>query len=160
MTGTLIRAAWFAAIYLLVLSSVEVGDVAVAVVLGLAVAVSLGRRGASRPDTPPLAQRARASAGVVLATAAEVVRGTWRTVRFCLGEPGRPGFVEIPRGDRSRGRVALWGVLTGEAPDEYPVDVDEERDVLVVHLLDASDPEAVRARHARTDERWHRRVVR
>lgn len=160
MTGTLIRAAWFAAIYLLVISSIAVGDVVVGVVLGLAVAVGLGRRGASHPGTPPLAQRARAAAGMMLMTGAEVVRGTWRTVRFCLGEPGRPGFVEIPRGDRSAGRVALWGVLTGEAPDEYPVDVDEERDVLVVHLLDASDPEAVRARHARADERWYRRVVR
>ena len=58
-----------------------------------------------------------------------------------------------------RGRVALWGVLTGEAPDEVPVDVDEARDVLIVHLVDASDPDAVRARHQRAYERWQRRVV-
>ena len=62
--------------------------------------------------------------------------------------PAAPGFVEIPRGDRSRHGVALWGVLTGEAPDEIPVDVDERRRVLIVHLVDAGDPAAVRARHA------------
>jgi multisubunit Na+/H+ antiporter MnhE subunit len=96
---------------------------------------------------------------MVLSTAAEVVRGTWRTARFCLGAPAKPGFVEIPRGDRSPARVALWGVLTGEAPDEYPVDADADRNVLLVHVLDARDPDAVRARHARADERWQRTVV-
>jgi multicomponent Na+:H+ antiporter subunit E len=68
-------------------------------------------------------------------------------------------LVEIPQGDRSPDGVALWGVLTGEAPDEIPVDVDDRRRVLIVHLIDASDPAAVRARHARTHERWQRRVV-
>jgi hypothetical protein len=54
--------------------------------------------------------------------------------------------------------VALWGVLTGEAPDEVPVEVDEARGVLLVHLVDASDPGAVRARHERASAR-QRRVV-
>jgi len=43
-------------------------------------------------------------------------------------------------------------VLTGEAPDEVVVDVDEERDLLIVHLVDAHDPEGVRERHRRTHE--------
>jgi multisubunit Na+/H+ antiporter MnhE subunit len=85
--------------------------------------------------------------------------GSWRTARFCLRGTGQPGFVEIPRGERSRHQVALWGVLTGEAPDEVPVDVDEERDVLIVHLVDASDPDAVRDRHRRAWENAQRRVV-
>jgi multicomponent Na+:H+ antiporter subunit E len=88
-----------------------------------------------------------------------MVRGSWRTARFCLRGGGQPGFVEIPRGDRSPNAVALWGVLTGEAPDEVPVDVDEERDVLIVHLVDASDPDAVRERHRRAYERAQRKVV-
>ena len=71
----------------------------------------------------------------------------------------RPGFVEIPRGGRSRRAVALWGVVTGEAPDEVPVDVDEERDVLIVHLVDASDPDTVRERHRLAYERAQRKVV-
>jgi hypothetical protein len=62
---------------------------------------------------------------------------------------GASGFVEIPRDGRSDRDVALWGLVTGEAPDEIVVDVDEERDVLVVHLTDARDPDAVRARHRR-----------
>jgi multisubunit Na+/H+ antiporter MnhE subunit len=158
MTGTVLRSAWFAAIYLLVISSVAPGDVLIAVVLGVSAGVALRPRpAAATPE--PVAVRARGAGGMVLSTAADVVRGTWRTARFCLGAPASPGFVEIPRGDRSPSRVALWGVLTGEAPDEYPVDVDDERDVLIVHLLDCTDPDAVRARHARADERWQRKVV-
>ena len=67
-------------------------------------------------------------------------------------------IVEIPRDDRSRSNVALWGVLTGEAPDEVPVEVDEARGVLLVHLVDASDPPSVRARHAHATAR-QRKVV-
>src|SRR5690606_7970060 len=108
-----------------------------------------------RPGTAPAVSTLPALAGVaglVATTAADMARGSWRVVRFCLGGPAQPGFVEIPRGERSDGAVALWGVLTGEAPDEYPVEVDDERDVLIVHILDASDPDAIRARHARNYE--------
>ena len=55
--------------------------------------------------------------------------------------------------------MALWGVLTGEAPDEIVVDVDETRGILVVQVLDASDPDAVRDRHARTTSAGSGRVV-
>jgi multisubunit Na+/H+ antiporter MnhE subunit len=87
-----------------------------------------------------------------------MVRGSWRVVRFCLGAPARPGIVEIPRDDRSRANAALWGVLTGEAPDEVPVEVDEERGMLLVHLVDAGDADAVRARHARSSVRQRKAV--
>jgi multisubunit Na+/H+ antiporter MnhE subunit len=100
-----------------------------------------------------------AAGGLLAQTAAEMARGSWRVARYCLGGEGSPGLVEVPQGDRSRHAIAVWGVLTGEAPDEIPVDVDEQRRVLIVHLVEASDPAAVRDRHARTHERWLRRVV-
>ena len=152
MTGILLRGAALAAMYLLVLTSVAVGDVVIGCVLGVAVAYALRPR-SPVPETLSVA-RLRAAAGLLARTAAEVVRGSWRTARFCLGDTADPGMVEIPRAGRSPVDVALWGVLSGEAPDEVVVDVDEERDVLVVHLLDAGDPAAVRARHAQSYERW------
>jgi multisubunit Na+/H+ antiporter MnhE subunit len=126
--------------------------------LGLAVALALRPRGATaRKPAPAPAARVAAAAVTLLTTAEEMVRGSWRTARFCLGRPSAPGFVEIPRGDRSPAGVALWGALTGEAPDEIVVDVEDE--VLVVHLLDAGDPGAVRERHRRAHERHLRKVV-
>ena len=155
----LLRAVALTAIYLLVLTSAAPGDVLVGGVLAVVVAVALRPRGpAPRGPAPPLA-RLGAAVGVVVQTVAEMVRGSWRVVRFCLGSSGEPGFVEIPRGERSPGSVALWGVLTGEAPDEIVVDVDETRDVLIVHLVDAGDPDGVRERHRRVYERTQRKVV-
>jgi multisubunit Na+/H+ antiporter MnhE subunit len=160
MIRVLIQAVFLTAIYLLVLTSAKPGDALTGFVLGLALAVALRPRfPGHRPATPSLAGFL-ALGSTLVSTAVEMVIGSWRTARFCLGRGGRPGFVEIPREGRSRRAVALWGVLTGEAPDEVPVDVDEERDVLIVHLVDASEPDAVRERHRRTYERSLRKVVR
>ena len=159
MIRVMIQALAFMGIYLLVLTSAKLGDALLGLALGAGLAVALRPRGArAGSGTPTLA--ALLALGPVLArTAVEMAVGSVRTARFCLGLGGRPGLVEIPRDGRSRHAVALWGVLTGEAPDEVPVDVDEDRDVLIVHLVDASDPEAVRDRHRRAWERAQRKVV-
>ena len=159
MTRILLRAAGLAGVYLLVLTSLAPGDV----LIGAAARARRRRRAAPAP-TP--------RAAAALRPRARAAPGCWRRrpPRWCAAAGASrasasaaraaPGFVEIPRGDRTRRDVALWGVLTGEAPDEIVVDVDEERDVLVVHLVDAGDPDAVRARHARTHERWRGEAVR
>ena len=159
MTRVLTQALFLMGIYLLVMTSAKPGDAIAGLLLGLVLAVALRPR---LPGPRPAAPRPAAlvALGRVLAlTAVEIARGSWRTAGFCLRGGGHPGFVEIPRGDRSRHAVALWGVLTGEAPDEVPVDVDEERDMLIVHLVDASDPDAVRERHRRAYERAQRKLV-
>lgn len=159
MTGILARTAALTAIYLLVLTSVDPGDVLIGALLGLALAVALRPRRAPRHRGASLA-RAVATGAAVLRTAREMVGGSWRVVRFCLGARCSPGFVEVPRGDRTRHELALWGLLTGAAPDEVVVDVDRARDVMLVHLVDSRDADAVRERHRRDHERWRRRVAR
>lgn len=160
MIGFALRAAGLTAVYLLVLTSLAPGDILVGAALGVTLAAALRGGRHARPRRAPSLGALRAAATVGAQTAAEMVRGSWRVVRLCLGAPCAPGLVEIPRGDRTRTEVAVWGVLTGEAPDEVVVDVDEERDVLVVHLVDASDPDAVRERHRRNHERTRRQVER
>lgn len=157
MIRFLVRVVALLAVYLLVLTSVAPGDIVVGAVVAAAV-VAVAGRSAERPAAGWL-RWTTATVATLVSTGIDIVVGTVRTVRFVLGGPASPGFVEIPRDDRSPEAVALWGLLTGEAPDEYPVDVDAGRDVLIVHVLDASDPEAIRARHARTRERWQRDVV-
>ncbi|MEX2194591.1 MAG: Na+/H+ antiporter subunit E [Thermoleophilaceae bacterium] len=161
MTPIVLRATGLTAVYLLVLSSLAPGDVVIGGLLGLAVAFALrsrdrhgsGQRAAASPAT-----RLRAAGVVLLQTAAEITRGSWRTARFCLGAATEPGLLEIPRAGRSPVNVAMWGVLTGLSPDEVVVHVDEARDVLLVHLVDATNPAAVRERHAHSQD-WQRRVV-
>jgi multisubunit Na+/H+ antiporter MnhE subunit len=154
----LLRAAGLCAVYLLVVTSVAPGDIVVGFAIGLVVAVAL-RGGARRMPVPPWPERLLAAVRVVVETALEMIRGSWRVARFCLGSTASPGLVEIPRDGRSRAGVAFWGVLTGEAPDEVPVDVDEKRDVLIVHLVDAADPTRVRQRHREALERSQGKVV-
>ena len=158
MIGFLLRVVGLLAVSLLVLTSVAPGDILIGSVV--AIAIVAATRSGDRPPRPGWRRWLVALTATLLTTAWEIAIGTVRTVRFCFGSKASPGFVEIPRGERSRRSVALWGVLTGEAPDEYPVDVDAARDVLIVHVLDARDPAAIRARHARAYERWQRDVVR
>jgi multisubunit Na+/H+ antiporter MnhE subunit len=155
----LLGAVGLAAIYLLVLTSLAPGDLLVGGLLGLAIVIASGS-GSHRRSVNEWRQWTVAFVRMVLETGLEIAVGTVRVARFCLTGHGSPGFVEIPRGDRSRHGVALWGVLTGEAPDEYPVAVDDARHVLIVHNVDASHPDAIRARHAGAHERHQRHVVR
>lgn len=157
MIGVVIRSAGLLAIYLLVLTSVHPGDVIIGGAVALAITIGLGTT--ARRGSTSRGRWLRGLVGTALQTGGEVAIGSWRTIRFCLQGGGSPGFVEVPRGDRSDYGVALWGVLTGEAPDEYPVAIDAERGFMLVHLVDASDPAAVRERHRRSHERWHRDVV-
>jgi multisubunit Na+/H+ antiporter MnhE subunit len=159
MTAATLRVAGLATVYLLVLTSVAPGDILLGALLATTLVVAAGVDGPRRDPTG----WARWGLGVVrmiALTGWDIARGTVRVVRFCFADTGRSGLVEIPRGDRSRHGVALWGVLTGESPDEYPVAVDDERHVLIVHTLDAGDPDATRARHAAARDRYERAVVR
>ncbi len=159
LLGIVLRTCGLAAIYLMVLTSLDAGDIAIGLLLGLGLVLGLQARAVDHAEHAPLPVMLRAFVRMLGGTLREMVVGTWRVARFCLGGPAQPGFVEIPRGDRSHRGVALWGVLTGEAPDEYPVDVDDARGVLIVHLLHADDPDAVRERHRIARERSQRHLV-
>jgi multisubunit Na+/H+ antiporter MnhE subunit len=159
MSRVVIQALALMGIYLLVMTSADPADAVAGLLLGLVLAVALRPRLPGRAPATPRLGGLLALGPVMARTVGEMVLGSWRTALFCLRGAEKPGFVEIPRGERSPQGVAFWGVLTGEAPDEVPVDVDEERRVLIVHLVDASDPDAVRERHRRAYERAQRKVV-
>ena len=147
-------------VYLLVLTSVHPGDVLVGALLAAAIAAASV---VGRPTVrvgPPLGQRLAAAPALVLGTLAEMVRGNWHVALYVLGvrRLESPGIVAIPKGERSASGVAAWGYITAISPDEIVVEADDERGVLLVHLLDARDVPAVRARHERTYARRQRPV--
>lgn len=147
-------------VYLLVLTSVEAGDILVGAALS---AVLAGASMLLRPAVrigPPLGDRLAAVPALVFGTLADMVRGTWHVALYVLRDQRleSPGIVAIPKGERTGSGVAVWGYITAVSPDEIVVDVDGERDVLLVHVLDARDASAHRARHQHTYERRQRRV--
>ena len=157
MIGLLARALVLAVVYLLALASLDPVDALVGLGLGVALAVALrsftgGGSAVRAGELPGLVLR---SFLLGLATLREILVGTWHVtlVVLHLRPLVAPGIVAVPVGSRTPAGVALNGLLTTLAPGEFLVDVDWDRRVMLVHVLDASDPDAVRAR---IDELYHR----
>ncbi len=162
MTAMLRGAGGLGAIYCLTLVSVDPADLAVGVVLGAALTGLLARRlrPGPRSGRPPLLARIvwfPIFAGAVLV---DVVQGTWDVaLRVLHLRPLRhPGIVRVPIGERSARGVAVSALATTLSPGSVLVDVDRERGDLLLHMIDASRPDEVRARLQRFYDRYQRRV--
>ena len=158
-------------IYLLTLGSLAPGDLAIG--LALAVLMELGWRhriarggaiaSAEGADVarPSLFSMLRALPALILAVLAEITRGTWDVAQYSLGlrDVDDDGIVEIELEGISEAGVAAWAFISTISPGELVLEIDEERGVLVIHALDASDPDAIRAHHKELYERYQRKVV-
>jgi multisubunit Na+/H+ antiporter MnhE subunit len=147
MIGVLLRVVALTGLYLLIVSSTKIGDIATGAVLA-ALVVAVGRR--HRRTSAPTSARAtlRRLAGVpalIGGTFVDVVTGSAQVIRCCLLRPPDPGLVWLPTGPTtSPASFAAWGIRLGITPNTVVVDVDEERGAVLVHVLDARDPETVR----------------
>jgi multicomponent Na+:H+ antiporter subunit E len=158
------RLAWvvlLTGVYLLSLGSLDPLDAAEGLVL--AAALSLGLRGrleGPRGAGPSLAGRVAAFPLLVGGLLVEVLRGTWDVALRVLGL--RPvecsGIVLIPIGGRTELGVAVTGLLAGLSPGSMLVEVDPGRRAMLFHVIDASDPDAVRDHFDRFYQRYQRRV--
>lgn len=76
----------------------------------------------------------------------DILKGTWQVMRVTLGlEPlRRPGIIKYPIPTKSQHGIGPVGYFITLSPGSFLVDVDLEENVLLVHVLDASDPDALR----------------
>lgn len=90
----------------------------------------------------------------------EIVVGTWEVslITFRLRPLSSPGIVAVPIAERTPTGVAVSAVCTTLSPGAFLVDVDRERGVMLIHVIDASDPEAVREHHQQFYRRYQRKV--
>jgi multicomponent Na+:H+ antiporter subunit E len=93
-----------------------------------------------------LLERVVAFVPFAVAVFREILVGNWEVtlVTLHLRPLVRPGIVAVPIGERTPMGVAVWAVVTGLPPGSFFVDVDRERGVVLIHVLDARDPEAYR----------------
>ena len=151
-------------VYALTLASAEPLDLLTGLVIGAAVlAGTRGLRvgdGAEAQRPPALPARVLAFPLFVAGLVADVARGTWDvTLRTLHLRPvERPGIVLVPIEERTRLGVAVSALATTLSPGSLLVDVDWQRGTMLIHVIDASDPEAVRAQHRRFYDRYQRRV--
>lgn len=91
----------------------------------------------------------------------EVLKGSWQVASIVVGIRPlvRPGIVEIPIMERTPTAVGLSGLILTLSPGSFLVDVNWEERVMLVHVIDASDPDAIRAGYVRFYERYQRTLV-
>ncbi|MBW3652643.1 MAG: Na+/H+ antiporter subunit E [Actinobacteria bacterium] len=162
MTRLLASGVGLGLLYVLTLGSGDPVDLVTGVLLGLVLAALLRRRMRPAPDGRPGSPVARmlwfwVFAGAVIA---DVAQGTWDVALrvMHLRPVEHPGLVRIPIGQRSERGIAVSALATTLSPGSVLVDIDRERGDLLLHVIDASDPDAVRRRLQRFYERYQRRV--
>lgn len=69
-----------------------------------------------------------------------------------------PGIVAVPIGERTPTGVAVWAVVTGLPPGSFFVDIDRERGVALIHVLDSRDPDAFREEQEEFYRRYQSKV--
>ena len=162
MSRFLIALAALTLIYLLMLASIDPWDVFLGVLLGI---VLLGATrnfvfGGRFAPIPGLARRIFAFLPFAAATVWDILRGTWRValVVLHLRPLRRPGIVAIPIGERTPLGVAVFALVTGLSPGAFLVDVDEVDRTMLIHVLDATDPDVIRDEHEAFYQRFQRHV--
>lgn len=151
-----------AAAYLLTLASADPLDVLAAVAISVAVIAGLHRFLLAGPalGLREVAARAVRLPAFALVVLREIVVGTWQVALVVSGvrQLGQPGIVRIPIGERTPNGVAVTALAITLSPGELLVDVDWDRRVMLIHVIDASDPDAIRDRYERIYEHYQRRV--
>lgn len=149
-------------IYALALESFKLWDLAIGALIAAALLAATWRQlFAEHQDVPGgVLRRAVAFVPFALAVLRDIVVGTWQVALVSLRLRPLPqvGIVAVPIGERTPLGVAVSGLVTTLSPGSVLVEVDEERGVMLYHVLDASDPEAVRAQQRAFYERYQRHV--
>lgn len=150
------------AIYLLVLASDDPYDVALGTLL--AIAVLAGFRRLLLPDgiapSPGLLGRIVRFPLFALVVVREITVGTWNVALVVIGarRVERPGIIAVPIGERTPLGVVVSSIAATLSPGEFLVEIDWEKDVYYMHVLDAGDPDAVRAHHEHLYQRFQKAV--
>lgn len=76
----------------------------------------------------------------------DVIQGTWTVTLYTLGlrKLRSPGIVAVPIGERTPVGVAVSSLATTLSPGTFLIEVDWEREVMLIHAIEAEDPDAVR----------------
>jgi multicomponent Na+:H+ antiporter subunit E len=162
MTRYVAAVALLTLLYALALASFDPLDLLFGAGLSAAL-VLLSRRfvfGEGPSGGPHLLGRAAAFVPFAFAVFKQILRGTWQVtlVTLHLRPLDEPGIVAVPIGERTPTGVSAWAVVTGLPPGSFFVDIDRERDVALIHVIDASDPDAFREEQADFYRRYQSKV--
>lgn len=148
--------------YAFVLGSFHPWDLSIGVIISGALLLAFRRFvfGEMPARTPGMLERIVAFVPFTAAAVWNIVTGTWEValVTLHIRRLSAPGIVAVPIGERTPTGVAVSSLTTTLSPGTFLVDVDHERDVMLIHSINASDPDAVRESHQEFYRRYQRRV--
>jgi len=90
----------------------------------------------------------------------DIMCGTWQVTLIVLGirKLEHPGVVRVPIGERTPTGVAVSALISTLAPGTVVMEIDFNEGVMLVHAIDASDPDQIRAEHQDFYDRYQRHV--
>jgi multisubunit Na+/H+ antiporter MnhE subunit len=147
--------------YLLVLGSFHPWDIAAGVIISCALLLFARRFVFDfEPAAPNFLKRFLYFWPFAAAVVWDITKGTWEValITLHLRPLVSPGIVAIPIGKRTPTGVAVSALATTLSPGTFLVDVDRERQVMLIHTMDASDPDRVREDHQEFYRRYQSRV--
>ena len=105
-----------------------------------------------------LAERAAAFLPFVVVVVWDVLKGTWEVALITLHIKPlvEPGVVKLPVGERTPTGVAVLGVVTTLSPGAFLIEANDE--FMLIHVIDASDPDAFREDRENFYQRYQRKV--
>lgn len=76
----------------------------------------------------------------------DIVKGTWQVATFVIGlrTLDNPGVVTIPLGNHSRPGIGIVGLFITLSPGSFLIDIDWDTREMLVHVIDASNPDTTR----------------
>lgn len=76
----------------------------------------------------------------------DIIKGTWQVTTFVIGlrKLDHPGILKIPLGNHSRAGTGIVSLFITLSPGSFLVDIDWEERMMLVHVIDASDPDTTR----------------
>ncbi len=90
----------------------------------------------------------------------DVIQGTWTVSLYTLGirELRSPGIVAVPIGERTPVGIAVSTLATTLSPGTFLVAVDHEQGVMLIHAIEAGDPDEVRDSLEQMYQRYQKKV--
>jgi multicomponent Na+:H+ antiporter subunit E len=145
------------AVYCLAVGSFRPLDLVVGAVVAL-VAIQLLGVARDPVSLGSFIRRAAAFPAFAFALAREVVVGSVQVALMVVGARSREdaGVVSVPIGERTRSGVAVSAFALTLSPGEVLVKIDWDMGRMLVHTVDARDPDGLRARYLRLYERYQR----
>lgn len=152
-------------VYALVLSSFKPLDLVFGVLISSVIVFGLNRflfpeRGWSGRVRGGFLRRMAAFPVYAAMVVWDIIQGTWTVALYSLGlkKLQSPGIVAVPIGERTAVGIAVSTLATTLSPGTFLVAVDYERRVMLIHSIEAEDPDAVRDSLEQMYQRYQKKV--